>query len=68
MCWMIQSWWKYLRNVSGRNNVTQYKSEEMLEEYKYANPFDLVSTQLCPLEEKNIELIGIKEMYDKYLK
>lgn len=48
--------------------MTQYKSEEMLEEYENTNPFDLVSTQPCPLEEKNIELIGIKEMYDKYLK
>lgn len=68
MCWMIQSWWKYLKNVSGRNNVTQYKSEECFEEYEHANPFDLVSTQLCPLEEKNIELIGVKEMCNKYLK
>lgn len=48
--------------------MTQYKSEEMLEEYEHANPFDLVSTQHCPLEEKNIELIGVKEMYNKYLK
>lgn len=48
--------------------MTQYKFEEMLEEYKCANPSDLVSTQLCPLEEKNIELIGAKELYDKYLK
>ena len=48
--------------------MTQHKSEEMFEEYKCANPFDLVSTQSCPLEEKNIELVGVKEMYDKYLK
>lgn len=48
--------------------MIQHKSKEMLEEYKCANPFDLVSTQPCPLEEKNIELISIKEMYDKYLK
>lgn len=48
--------------------MSQHKSEEMLEEYKCANPFDLVSTQSCPLEEKNIELVGVKEMYDKYLK
>lgn len=48
--------------------MTQYKSEEILEEHEYANPFDLISTQLCPLKEKNIELIGVKEMYDKYLK
>lgn len=48
--------------------MTQHKYEEMLEEYKCANPFDLVSIQLCPLEEKNVKLIGIKEMYDKYLR
>lgn len=48
--------------------MTQHKFEEMLEEYEYVNPCDLISTQLCPLEEKNIELIGVKELYDKYLK
>ena len=48
--------------------LTACVNEEMLEKYKCANPFDLVSTQPCPLEEINIELIGIKEMYDKYLR
>ena len=48
--------------------LTACVNEEMLEKYKCANPFDLVSTQPCPLEEIDIELIGLKEMYDKYLR
>jgi len=43
-------------------------TEEICNGYEFANPIDLHSTQLCPLEEKNIEIIGVKEMYDKFLK